>query len=156
MMWKDTYLENRVMGSDPMDLIVMLYDCAVRTIRDARGHLAAGDIELRTKAIGKVISIISELHGSLDYQAGGPLAENLSALYDYIKHRLTMANLKQEDAPLAEVESLLKTLAEGFTAAAQSLQPGETNVSGANMPPIWTVPVANEAEIAAPGVGWSA
>jgi flagellar protein FliS len=115
-MWKDTYLESRIMAADPLELVTILYECGISTLQDARGHLASGDIALRAKAISKVISVISELHGSLDHAAGGPIAKNLASLYDYMKHRLTIGNMQQKDEPLEEVEALLRTLAEGWTA----------------------------------------
>jgi len=40
----------------------------------------------------------------------------LAALYQYMRSRLLAANLRQEDAPLSEVESLLRTLDEAWSA----------------------------------------
>jgi flagellar protein FliS len=53
---------------------------------------------------------------SLDREAGGSLARNLAGLYQYMRTRLLAANIRQEDAPLAEVESLLRTLGEAWSA----------------------------------------
>ncbi|HUO31230.1 MAG TPA: flagellar export chaperone FliS [Bryobacteraceae bacterium] len=106
----ETYLENRILSADPVELIQILYEHAIQFVQQARAALAAGDIVGRSRAISRTIGIVGELEGSLDREAGGSLSQNLAALYGYMRKRLTMANLKQEDGPLAEVESLLETL----------------------------------------------
>jgi flagellar secretion chaperone FliS len=115
-MWKDAYLESRVLSADPLELIRMLYQFALDSVRDARRHLAAGDIVARSRSVGKVIGAIAELEGSLNHADGGAISRNLADLYQYIRQRLTEANLQQKDAPLAEAESLLTTLSEAWKA----------------------------------------
>jgi flagellar protein FliS len=121
-MWKESYLESRVLAASPLDLVYMLYEHAVRCVQDARRHLAANDIPARTTAICKSIAIISELRGSLDHKAGGAIAANLESLYEYMQKRLTDSNMKQQDQPLAEVESLLMEVAEAWSNIRQAGQ----------------------------------
>jgi len=106
----EPYLENRILSADPVELIQILYEHAIQFVQQARAALADGDIVGRSRAISRTIGIVGELEGSLDREAGGAISQNLAALYRYMRTRLTMANLKQEDGPLAEVESLLETL----------------------------------------------
>ena len=123
-MWKDAYIESRVLSANPLELICILYQVALDSVRDARRYLAAGDIMARSKASCKAISAISELDGSLNHSEGGAISRNLAELYQYIRQRLTEGNMFQKDAPLAEVESLLITLSETWKAASiqQTLQ----------------------------------
>ncbi len=114
MAWKDVYLESRVLSADPIELIRILYEHALQSLADARLSLAGGDIAGRSKSISRVIAILSELEGSLDHEVGGPISRNLADLYQYMRQRLLESNLRQEDAPLAEVESLLRTLGEAW------------------------------------------
>ena len=116
-MWKDAYLESRVLSANPLELVCILYQCAIDSVRDARRHLAAGDIVARSRAVCQAVGAISELDGSLNHAEGGAISRNLGELYQYIKQRLTEANIRQMDAPLAEVESLLSTLYEAWKAA---------------------------------------
>ena len=120
-MWKDAYLESRVLSANPLELICILYQYAIDSVREARRHLAAGDIVARSRAVCRAVSAISELDGSLNHAEGGAISRNLGELYQYLRQRLTEANMQQKDAPLAEVESLLTTLAEAWKAA--SVQP---------------------------------
>ena len=75
----------------------------------------------RSKAICRVIGAIAELEASLNYAQGGAISRNLGELYQYLRQRLTEANMRQTDAPLAEAETLLTTLSEAWKAA--SIQP---------------------------------
>ena len=113
-MWNDAYLESRVLSADPLELIRMLYQHALDSVRSARQHLAGGDIAARSKAISQAIAALSELTGSLDHSAGGTISRNLEQLYHYISQKLFEANFKQQDGPLAEVEALLTTLSEAW------------------------------------------
>jgi flagellar protein FliS len=116
MTWSTAYLETRVLSADPVDLIAMSYEFATLRVHEARSALAKGDIAVRCRAISKTIAILGELESSLDYKLGGEIAYNLGRLYRYMTARLTQANVRQEDGPLAEVESLLKTLGEAWQA----------------------------------------
>ena len=116
-MWNnghDAYLESRVLSADPMELVRLLYQACIQAVRDARHHLAGGEIGERSRAINKACEILMELNGALDRTQGGEIAQRLAALYDYMLGRLLEANMKQTDDPLAEVVGLLATLAEAW------------------------------------------
>ena len=110
----DTYLESRVLSASPIELVRMLCHAAMGAVRDARTHLAAGDIAARSRSITWASNILVELAGSLDHQRGAEISGNLTQLYDYMIRRLTDANFQQNDAPLVEVLGLLATLSEGW------------------------------------------
>lgn len=104
-------VETGVAGASPETLIVMLYDGAISAIGMARHRLEAGDHAGKGRCISKAIGIIEEgLRGSLDVDAGGELASNLSALYEYMSHRLMVANLRNDGVILDEVAGLLRDL----------------------------------------------
>jgi flagellar protein FliS len=115
-MWKDAYIEGRVLSADPVELVCLVYGHAIESIQEARRRLAAGDIAARSRAISRAIAAVSQLQGSLDHAAGGTVSRRLEGLYSYIRQRLTEGNMRQKDAPLAESESLLQTLAEAWSA----------------------------------------
>ena len=113
-MWNDRYLEHRILTASPLELVVILYEHTIRSVQDARRHLAAKEIASRATAICKAIMLISELRSSLNHEVGGEISQNLESLYKYMQKRLTDANMRQEDEPLGEVESLLQQLAEAW------------------------------------------
>lgn len=100
-----------VAAASPHKLISMLYEGALVAIATANVELVRGNIAARGAAISKAIAIIDEgLKVSIDMEAGGDLSQNLMALYEYMSHRLLMANLKSDAEALSEVERLLKEL----------------------------------------------
>jgi flagellar protein FliS len=118
-------LETSVAAASPHKLIVMLYDGALVALRSAALHMKAGSIAAKGAAISKAINIIDNgLRAALDKNAGGEIAENLDALYDYMSRRLLTANLKNEVAHVEEVQRLLAELREAWVAIGdQAAQP---------------------------------
>jgi flagellar protein FliS len=104
-------LETGVTSASPHKLIVMLYDGALVALLGAKTNIAAGNIAAKGSAISKAISIIDNgLRASLDKNAGGEIAANLDALYDYMSRRLLHANLKNDVTIIDEVHGLLADL----------------------------------------------
>jgi flagellar protein FliS len=110
----DTYLESEILGADPIKLVNILYRGAAEAVAAARRHLAAGEIRARSRQITKSWEMLFELGRSIDRERGGEIGRRLAELYAYMQNRLLEANSKQTDAPLAEVASLLGTLAEAW------------------------------------------
>ena len=116
----NVYEQNRILGASPVELVRILHDAAVNSVRDAVYYLRSGDIAGRSRAINKAQMIILELATSLDRAEHQEYPERLLALYDYLLMRLSEANVKQIEEPLAEVCRLLTTLQEGWEGAAAS------------------------------------
>jgi flagellar protein FliS len=148
VIWKEAYLAN-VVSADPLELVCLLYQHALDSVRNARRHLASGDIAERGSSISRVVAIIGELNSSLNHNAGGDISKNLEGLYEYMSLRLTEANIRKQDAPLAEVESLLTTLCEAW-------QEMKTRDAAAPAPAVTAPAWKQESDLEAVGHGWSA
>ncbi len=155
-MWKDAYLEGKVMAATPLELVSMLYEHALRALEDARRSLAAGDIEARAKAINKTIAIISELHGSLNHEAGGEISAQLASLYSYMSYRLTIGNLQQKAEPLEEVEKLMRTLAEAWDTISHPAEPRHADTAEQIGPATRKIAFLGQGESQASAGSWSA
>jgi flagellar protein FliS len=117
-------LETGVVASNPHKLIVMLFDGALVAVRAAAVHMKAGQIEQKGNAISKAIMIVENgLRASLDKSAGGQIATNLDALYDFIGRRLLTANLTNEPEILDEVHALLADLKGAWESIGDSVSP---------------------------------
>lgn len=119
------YFEQMILSASPVEIVCLLYQRAIRSVRDAREHLKAGQILERTKAINHAWMVLLELVNSLDQSAAPEIAEKLHSLYGYMQARLLDANMQQAEEPLSEVLMLLTTLAEawdGVTAAEKRRQ----------------------------------
>ena len=104
-------VETGVSAASPQQLIVLLYEGAITTLRSAKAPLARADASTRGAMISKAIAIIDEgLRPAVDPLAGGDIAQSLLALYEYMINRLLLANLKSDEASLDEVITLLSEL----------------------------------------------
>src|SRR5579872_289356 len=110
----DAYVAEKILTSDGVELVRMLYAAARDFVRSARRALAAGEIQARSAAVSDAVDILAELNGSLRYSEAPELCQNLARLYDYMQRRLLAANFDQSDEPLAEVLRLLDTLSEAW------------------------------------------
>jgi len=114
-------VETGVASASPHQLIVMLFDGAMRSIGAAIVNMKANNIAAKGEAISKAILIIdSGLRASLDKKAGGEIAESLDALYEYMGTRLLQANLKNDVTILEEVQRLLGDLRSAWNAIENS------------------------------------
>ena len=111
-------------GASPHKLVSLIYAALASQIAAARGAMARDDVAEKGGAISHAVRIIDEgLNAPLDLVAGGALAGNLHDLYDYLVHTLTMANLKNDDAALAECARLVETLRDGWDGIADQVHP---------------------------------
>jgi flagellar protein FliS len=118
-----SYRQAEVQSRTPLELVVMLYDGALRFIHDARDAIARGDIRARGEAVSRALAIISELQSTLDMQAGGDIAVSLDELYGFVRGRLLEAGRRQQTRPLDEAISVLTTLREGWSGISRAQMP---------------------------------
>ena len=110
-------METGAASADPHQLILMLFEGAIAAVIDGRRHMQAGNVARKCESLSKAVMIMQEgLVASLDPRAGGPLAQNLSALYEYMARRLLLANAKNDPAVLDEVQRLLGELKSAWAA----------------------------------------
>lgn len=102
---------------DQHQLVSLLYQGVLSSVAAARGALARGDVLTKCNSISKAVRILEEgLLTALDREAGGELAQNLEAVYDYALRRLIQANAANDDAMLQEVMRLIEPIAQGWNA----------------------------------------
>ncbi|PMC21647.1 flagellar protein FliS, partial [Klebsiella aerogenes] len=119
-------LESSAMSASPHQLIVMLFDGALNALLRARILMNQGDIAGKGLALSKAINIIDNgLKSGLDHQQGGEIADNLAALYDYMKRRLMQANLHNDEAAIVEVVKLLENIADAWRQIGPNYQPAQ-------------------------------
>jgi len=113
-----------VESASPQQLIIMLYDGALKSVFAAKAAIARGDVAARGAALSKAISIIDEgLRAALNLQTGGEIAQNLMALYDYISTRLLHANVKNDVKSIDEAARLLGELKQAWEVLEQRDRP---------------------------------
>jgi len=96
------YQNNAVNTASPGELTLMLYNGCLKFIHLAKTAIQNKDFETKHTNLMKAQNIITELMVTLnmDYE----ISKNMMAMYDYIKHRLIEANMKNDLDILNEVE----------------------------------------------------
>lgn len=88
-------------------LIQMLFDGLVDSLVAAQGHLKYGAIQEKGKCMARASRIVLGLQGSLNFQKGGELAQNLNELYNYVTRRLIYANANNDLEVMQELQGLM-------------------------------------------------
>ena len=118
-LYQQVRVESKVAAASPHELVAMLFEGYMEAVAQARGALRDGRCELKGQAIGRAVRIVEEgLRSGLDLRAGGSLARDLDELYSYLSVRLTLGNLRNDDAALAECQRLMRPLHEAWLAIA--------------------------------------
>src|SRR5512135_2210442 len=91
-----TYQTQAVLTASPGQLVLMLYDGALRFLALAHAAMETSvrdprRIETVNANLLKAQNIVAELQGGLNRDAGGQLAVTLDQLYDYFNRRLRAA-----------------------------------------------------------------
>lgn len=105
------YQSNQVSTADPKQLIIMLYDGAIRFLEESLKYI--DDFKTYDKANTNILraqDIIAELMVSLDMDKGGEIADNLFNLYAYMKKELLNANIEKKNQPIKTVIKLMREL----------------------------------------------
>ena len=87
--------------------IVMLYDGALRFMMQAREAMERGDIETRYNKLVRVGDIIMGLQASLDFEAGGNVAQVLYDFYSVIDMRILALH---QQSNVQECDSIIQDL----------------------------------------------
>jgi flagellar secretion chaperone FliS len=117
------YQRATVEAARPTQLILMLYDGAIRFLTIASEKFTSGEIEARHQNIVKAENILAELLGTIDTDSGLPLATNLVLLYEYMHRKLVEANLNDTPEPLAEVIGILREIRTAWDEADRASTP---------------------------------
>ena len=111
------YQHNQIATASREQILLMLYDGAIRFCRQAKTGLKENDMAVKGKYIGKAMAIIAEFAGSLNHDIGGEIAENLDALYNYMLKELSLANVHNDGDKIEIVVTMLKDLRETWAEA---------------------------------------
>ncbi|MUG23700.1 flagellar export chaperone FliS [Paenibacillus macerans] len=113
----EKYRQSSVTTSTPSQLLIMLYDGAIRFIRGGIEGIKERDFDKTNTLLNKAQAIVTELMVTLDHSY--EISQNLTSLYDYINRQLLQANVKKEAAPAEEALGYLLELREAWVQAAK-------------------------------------
>jgi len=88
------YLRSAVQNASAVGLVVILYDLLISDLERAIAAMATGEIEKRTTEIKHAFLVLQQLEGSLQMEAGGEAAKNLSNFYAALRCKILEAQIK--------------------------------------------------------------
>lgn len=123
------YRQTQMETAPKEQILLMLYDGAVRFLHQAKEGLAEKNIEKTHNNIVKVQNIITEFEATLDMEAGGEFAKSLFNLYEFMSHQLLIANIKKDENALnivirhmTELRDTWRQAVKQFKASGQTLE----------------------------------
>ncbi|HMJ37908.1 MAG TPA: flagellar export chaperone FliS [Baekduia sp.] len=112
------YRESAVLTATPEQLVVMLYDGAVRFLRQAEVAMSEGAFLHSYEKLGRGEAIIDELIATLNMDIG-EIAERLQAIYIFQKRTLIEARVQRSSEKIGQVVALLVSLREAWAKLAE-------------------------------------
>lgn len=120
------YLKTRIETASQPQLLVMLFDGAVKKLGLAKQAIEKKDIDTSHQELTKVQKIFTELMVALDMDKGGELAVELFRIYDFVYHHLVKANIKQDIEFIDEVFPIVENLRDAWRQAVEMYENGES------------------------------
>ncbi len=117
-----SYKSSRANTASKEDLLILLYEGAVRFLERSIEEFSAGRLSDHKMSLRRGIAIIAELQNTLNFEKGGELAIQLFDLYGYMLNQLTQANLRKDTECIREVIRHLGTLLEGWRDAVRQVK----------------------------------
>lgn len=122
---RQAYQQSQMMTAARGDVLLSLYDGAIRFVGQAKASIDRKDIQAKGIAVNRATAIIDELTTSLDHTRSPELCSNLAALYSYFMRQIHRASLELQPSYLTEVESHLHHLRQTWqSAVAQARKEG--------------------------------
>ena len=101
------YRQNAVMGASPVQLVIMLYDGAIRFMQEGKTALLNKDFETKNFKLQRAQKIVMELISTLDIRNGGEVATNLLSLYTFVINELVEGNITDKTE---NIDRAMKTM----------------------------------------------
>lgn len=97
-----TYQSNQVTTATPAELTLMLYNGAIKFLKQAKGAIEINNYSQAHELCLKVQNILYELLSTLNKEYS--IAQDFEKMYDYMLRRMIEANMRKDVAILTEVE----------------------------------------------------
>lgn len=122
-----TYKNNEVNTASKVKLVVMMYDGAIRFLKECLKKIEENDIAGRGLYLMKVQKIIGELHESINKTRGGEIAGNLENAYNLITTKLTHANINGDIEQIEQSITILEGVRDAWKEISQDVATDQGN-----------------------------
>ncbi|MBW3138146.1 flagellar export chaperone FliS [Ferrimonas balearica] len=109
-------ISSQAAEASPHKVVQLLLGGSIDKLLQAKLAIEQNATAKKGELIGRTVEIVAHLQAALDFEQGGEIAQNLSAMYDYMVRRLVDANQNNDVDALLEVIDLLRTVKSGWDA----------------------------------------
>lgn len=124
------YTTVSTLGKSGVELVVMVYDGALKHLRLAADHYQRKENNRGFEAMQKVRTFIVHLYTTLDMEKGGDISANLSKLYAFVIEQIDLIQATKDAVQIEKVTGILNNLREGWLQLAeQTKSPAGSNAA---------------------------
>ncbi len=116
---QSSYREMEILSASPDRLLLIVFDQLVVNLERARIAMERKDVELRVASLRRARAIVTELMTTLDFDKGGPLANQLADIYQFMLYELVDVGQRGDVAVVTKLANIARNLREGFAGAAE-------------------------------------
>jgi flagellar protein FliS len=106
------YKKHNVMMANPMELVIMLYNGAIKQMHLAEISITGKDLEAANEHLQSSQDIVMELMMGLDLSYG--IAQDLLQLYEYVHHEIMGINTSKDAAGIAPLIGIMSSLRDAW------------------------------------------
>ena len=101
------YRHADTMGKSQIDLILMVYDGAIKAMKTAADHYRNDNNDAGYEQLQQAKRFVTHLYTTLDIEKGGEVAKNLSKMYVWVISHLFVVEAGKD---MDELEAIIKVL----------------------------------------------
>ncbi len=125
-----SYRAADTLGKSQLDLILQVYDGALKSFTCARAHYEKEEFNPGYEELEKAKKFMTHLYTTLNPDEGGEVAENLGKLYTYVICQIHAAQSIKDLKMIDDCSTILKNLREGWASLKQEVEVAPINDSG--------------------------
>ena len=108
------YNRTDTMGKSQLDLILQVYDGAIKTYTQAKDNYLNKDVEAGFASLEKAQRFVTHLFTTLDHENGGEVADNLGKMYAFIINETEGIKGTKDTTKLGAIIKMLGNIRSGW------------------------------------------
>jgi flagellar protein FliS len=108
------YRKRAVESASPVGLVALLYGGAITFLSRAVAAMDANNVERRAAELNRVLDIVAELQGTLNFEKGGTVARQLEKFYVMIRRQILEASIKQSKPMLEQTITMMSSMKQAW------------------------------------------
>jgi flagellar protein FliS len=108
------YRQADTMGKSPLELLLMVYDGAIKSLRTAAEHYDRERNQAGYDELQRTKRMVTHLYTTLDNEKGGQIAANLGKVYSWALAQMQMIEATRDQQQIDAVITALNNLRAGW------------------------------------------